>query len=147
MLRPWILLGLLSYLLGCPPADDDDSAAPQDDDDSTDEVRDPTWTTVSALIGFRCGCHDAAQRAGGMYDLTRPDVAYAVLVDRPSDDVPGMDRIEPGDPEASYLVAKIEGRQQQVGGRGDRMPPTGFPLPDDDIDLIRDWVTAGALDD
>src|SRR5262245_14004887 len=36
--------------------------------------------------------------------------SYALLVNFPSMEVPALDRIEPGNPDASYLVQKIEGR-------------------------------------
>jgi len=136
-----LLLALM--LAGCPPANDDDSAA-ADDDDSTEEPREPTWENVFALVSFRCACHSVEEQDGGFYDLTDPDTAWDALVNVPSEDLPSMDRVEPGDPDASYVVAKIEDRQDAVGGRGDRMPPTGFALPADDITLIRDWITGGA---
>ena len=37
-------------------------------------------------------------------------------------------------------------RQFEVGGAGDRMPPTGFALPEDDVELIREWIAEGALE-
>lgn len=80
-----------------------------------------------------------------MFDLTDEDGAWNALVGVPSQDVPSMARIEPGDAENSYLVRKIEDRHRSVGGAGDRMPPTGFALPADDISMIREWIDDGAL--
>ena len=45
----------------------------------------------------------------------------------------------PGDPENSLLAHKILGTQEE----GTIMPPTG-PLPDDEIQVILDWIAAGA---
>lgn len=132
----------LALLVACVPPEGPDD--PVDDDDTAEEIEEPRgWEGVSALIEVRCGCHDAFERAGGMWDLTE-DGAYDVLVGVPSNDVPTMARVEPGDPEASYLYLKINDRQGEVGGFGDRMPPTGFALPDDDIALIREWIEDGA---
>ena len=83
-------------------------------------------------------CHAGATAPVGMR-LTA-DVSYAMIVNVPSVEVPGLRRIQPGDPNASYLVQKIEGRAA-IGGR---MPLNGTPLPQATIDVIRQWVAAGA---
>ncbi len=57
-----------------------------------------------------------------------------------------LDRIEPGNPDQSYLVHKIEGTQSQVGGGGGRMPLGGSALSATEIATIRSWIAAGALD-
>lgn len=138
-----LALGVL--LVGCTPANDDDSAAlVDDDDDATEEVLDPTWGNVFDLLSFRCGCHDADQREGDLYDLTDPGSAWSALVDVPSNALPTMDRIEPGDSEASYLFLKISDRHRAAGGDGNRMPPTGFALTAAKITLVRDWIDGGA---
>ena len=49
--------------------------------------------------------------------------------------------MEPGNPDDSYLVQKIEGTAA-VGGR---MPLGGQPLSADTIAAIRQWITDGAL--
>ena len=51
--------------------------------------------------------------------------------------------MEPGDPENSYLVHKIEGR---AGITGTIMPPGGDPLTAEEIEAIRQWITDGAWD-
>ena len=137
---------LLALLLGaCVPPVDEPGAPPVDDDDSTEPVEEPRgWEGVFALISFRCGCHDAMERAGEMWDLTEEDSAWDALVSTPSNDVPGVNRIEPGDPDASYLYLKVLSRQGEVGGFGSRMPPTGFALSDGDVALIREWIRDGA---
>jgi hypothetical protein len=52
-------------------------------------------------------------------------------------------RVVAGDPDASYLVRKIE---DAVGIQGTAMPP-GNPLSADQVQLVRDWIAAGALND
>ncbi len=131
-------------LAACVPPEEP-GEPPTDDDDTTAEIEEPRgWEGVYALISFRCGCHDAVQRAGGLWDLTDEDSAWDALVSTPSSDVPAFNRIQPGDPDASYLFLKITSRQAEVGGSGARMPPTGFALPDDDVELIEEWIIEGA---
>jgi hypothetical protein len=50
--------------------------------------------------------------------------------------------IKPGDPDNSYLVRKVQG---SAGISGVRMPDLRTPLTQAQIDAIRSWVTAGAL--
>ncbi len=83
-------------------------------------------------------CHIGAGAPRGL----RLDAAnsYALLVNVASIEVPALLRVNPGNPDASYLVQKIEGNAA-VGGR---MPLGGQPLPQDRIDLVRRWISAGA---
>ena len=66
--------------------------------------------------------------------------SYAMLVGVASVEVPGLLRVEPGLPDRSYLVRKVEG-SASVGGR---MPLGGPSLPQSSIDLIRSWIAGGA---
>ena len=52
-----------------------------------------------------------------------------------------LDRVEPGDPDNSYLIRKLEGGP---GISGDRMPQNGPFLPQATIDMIRQWIASGA---
>jgi hypothetical protein len=51
--------------------------------------------------------------------------------------------VKPGSPEESYLLHKLLGSQAQAGGSGARMP-TGSSLPQTQISLIQQWISAGA---
>jgi hypothetical protein len=84
-------------------------------------------------------CHAGATAPLGL----RLDSAnsYALLVGVPSGEVPALQRVEPGDPNNSYLIQKLEG----TAAEGRRMPLNGAPLPQADIDVIRQWITDGAL--
>ena len=68
---------------------------------------------------------------------------YARLVDVASTAKDGAVLVVPGDPEGSYLVQKLEGA---AGIEGDKMPQNG-ELEADRLQLIEDWIAAGALDD
>jgi hypothetical protein len=59
----------------------------------------------------------------------------------PSGEVPSLQRVEPGDPNNSYLIQKLEG----TAAEGRRMPLNGTPLSQADINVIRQWITEGAL--
>ena len=83
-------------------------------------------------------CHAGAGAPQGL----RLDAAnsYANLVNVASHEVPSLKRVEPGDPDNSYLVQKVEGTAA-VGGR---MPLGRAPLTAQQIALIRQWISEGA---
>jgi hypothetical protein len=96
-------------------------------------------TEIQPIFDSRCtSCHSGASAPQGL----RLDASnsYANLVDVPSNEVPSLLRVEPGDPENSYLVQKIEGTAD-VGGQ---MPLGGPPLNATMIALIRQWIGEGA---
>jgi hypothetical protein len=67
--------------------------------------------------------------------------AYAMLVNAPSVEVPSLMRVQPGNPDSSYLIQKLEGTAA-VGGQ---MPLGQPPLPAATIAVIRQWIANGAL--
>jgi hypothetical protein len=87
---------------------------------------------------FCVTCHAGASAPLGL--RLEEGVAYAALVNAPSSQVPSRLRVQPGSPDSSYLVHKIEGRS----AAGVRMPLGGAPLPQASIDLIRQWIQDGA---
>jgi CHRD domain/Bacterial Ig domain len=98
----------------------------------------------SSVFGPLCsGCHTGPTGGtlpGGM-NLTSAANSYAALVGVPSIQVPAMDRVEPGDPDNSYLIRKLEGGP---GITGTRMPQGGPFLNQAEIDEIRSWIAEGA---
>jgi hypothetical protein len=92
------------------------------------------------IFNARCiGCHSGANAPQGL----RLDAgnSYAQLVNVASAEVPALLRVNPGNPNSSYLVQKIEG----TATVGVRMPASGPPyLSQDRLDLVRRWITAGA---
>ncbi len=91
------------------------------------------------MLEARCdGCHSGADADAGL-DLSAGS-AWASLVGAASTEAPGRTRVVPGDPDASYLVAKLEGTA------GDQMPLGGAALPAATIATVRAWISAGAPD-
>ena len=91
---------------------------------------------------FQASCSGSTCHAGG--GLTQPHLDdYEAVVDQASS-VEGLDYIEPGDPDASYLYAKVTGAQAAVGGGGSDMPLSADPLSDDDLATLSTWITDGA---
>ena len=85
------------------------------------------------------GCHVGAAAPQGL----RLDAAssFALLVGVPSNQVPALLRVDPGSPDNSYLIHKLEGTAA-VGGR---MPLNGPPFLDQTtVDVIRLWISNGA---
>jgi hypothetical protein len=66
--------------------------------------------------------------------------AYANLVGVPSNEVPALLRVSPGDPADSYIIQKLEGH----AAVGARMPFGGPYLDDATIAVISQWITNGA---
>ncbi len=87
----------------------------------------------------KAGCHVAAVGAGGM--VLEAGQSYGQIVDRRALGSP-LDRVEPGDPERSYLLKKVRGDADITGVR---MPFDGPPfLSQEQIDGIAGWIRAGA---
>ena len=87
-------------------------------------------------------CHNAVGSFFNGLDL-RSTVSYANLVGRPSRGNPSATRVIPGDPENSYLVRKLEGRDIV----GAQMPLTPPYLTFGQIQVIRRWIELGAAND
>jgi mono/diheme cytochrome c family protein len=108
-------------------------------------VVDPVATGVDYVTQiqpvFNNNCTECHAGGGAPHGL-RLDAAnsYANIVDVPSDEVPSLKRVDPGDPDNSYLVQKVEGTAA-VGGR---MPLNRTPLSAATIALIRQWISEGA---
>ncbi|MDH3739456.1 MAG: CHRD domain-containing protein, partial [Alphaproteobacteria bacterium] len=89
------------------------------------------------------GCHDGGGAGGlpGSMDLSTGN-SRSNLVNVMSEQV-AFNRVTPGDPDNSYLIDKLEGNQ--AAGTL-RMPQGGPFLDQPTIDMIRQWITEGALD-
>ena len=106
----------------------------------TPVMLEPNLPSIQALVFTptcaTAGCHSGGMPAGTL-DLTDGN-SYASLVDVPSAGS-ALDRVEPGLPDDSYLIEKLETVGVGV------MPPTGN-LPQADINVIRLWITNGAAE-
>lgn len=106
-----------------------------------------TFTRIQAEIFTpncaKAGCHDAASASGGQ--VLAAGVSYGQIVNVRSTENSTLDRIEPGDPERSYMVKKLRGDPDIVGGRMPLDRPGG--LSQEQIDGLIAWVRAGAPND
>ena len=125
--------------LVCQPAD---GATACDGVASTfDEIQKLIFTPTSCA---RSTCHDVQQEP---HDLSlAPGEAYANLVGvvahNPVAAAAGTLRVAPADPAHSFLVQKLRGLL--APGEGARMPYGLKPLPAAAIELVEEWIAAGA---
>jgi hypothetical protein len=126
-----------------------DATSPSGDRDagdatSADGGSEVSFGPVAELVRQKCaraGCH-AGSSASGVGNFKVPDsnasdeVIARALRDQPLEGEDGK-VVVPGDPQKSGLYLYIT---------GDRMPlmPIGGTLPDDQIELVRRWIAAGA---
>lgn len=83
-------------------------------------------------------CHSGAAAPEGL--MLDAQHSYSLLVNVPSTEVPSILRVDPGNPNNSYIIQKLEGHAA-VGGQ----MPLGQPaLPSTTIDFIAQWITDGA---
>ncbi|WP_246605124.1 hypothetical protein [Aquisediminimonas sediminicola] len=87
-------------------------------------------------------CHLTGSEAGQM--ALTPDKAWESLVNVASIEATDKKRVVPGNPDASYLVMKLEGKHLENGGSGARMPFAAPPLPLEEVAKIREWIAKGA---
>jgi len=98
------------------------------------------------IFGPTCsvpGCHSGPTSntlPSGM-NLTSTANSFAALVNVASLQVGNLNRVTPGDPDNSYIVQKLEG----TAAAGGRMPQGGPFLDQATIDMVRQWITDGAL--
>ncbi len=100
-------------------------------------------TQIQPIWNASCNsvmCHDATIPAGGL-DLTATR-SHAQLVGVTSADCPATKRVAPGDPDASYLMHKLQGSGPCYVGS--RMPKGAAALTADKLQLVRDWIFNGA---
>ena len=107
----------------------------------------PTWSaSVWPLLQANCGgCHVSPAPSGGL-DLVQ-EGAYTRILGLSSQQ-PSLRLIEPGDPDASYLWMKLTDADGISGSQMPFDPSTGpRPLTDEELSIINQWITAGALQD
>jgi hypothetical protein len=105
-------------------------------------------TVLSVDTESRCNfCHSmpASQVSNGTFHTGKDaSETYASILDRisTSSACGGRELIVPGAPEESLLFLKISGQPPC----GNRMPLGGKALSDEQVQMIRSWIAAGAED-
>lgn len=102
---------------------------------------------IESIFSRKCalgGCHGTSNPAMGF--VLAQGVSWSQLVCVRSLGAPQLNRVERGDVARSYLVHKLAGTYMDVGGTGRRMPLGQEPLTPLEMELIADWITAGAAD-
>lgn len=85
-------------------------------------------------------CHSASAPSEGL-NLEAPTHAKLVNVKARAAGATDLTLVVPGKPDASYLYQKLAQTQPKVGAQ---MPNNGDPLSPERLNLVRDWIAAGA---
>lgn len=142
------VLAVTVSLAGCPSGSGeglDENGRPLGENTGGATGLEPTLVSIQANI-FTPDCALSGCHSGGSAPLgLRLDEgnSFASLVNIASQEVPGLFRVQPFDPDNSYLVQKLDG----TAAVGARMPLNGIPLDPSEIAVIREWIANGALDD
>ncbi len=109
-------------------------------------IQQEIFNTTDSSGRLACiGCHTDNGRtpAGGLILLEGR--SYQALVSQPSRFKAGAIFVVPGDPDASYLIHKLEGAADIAGSRMPR--GTGPFLTTGQMQIIRRWIELGAKND
>ena len=122
---------------GSPGPNGGDIALPEGD-----PVLDDVVTLILAPSCATSGCHEPT---GAFPDLWTSGGLRSRLLGPPIQS-PGMNLVEPGNVDASYLLVKSRSNFSSLGvGGGAVMPPPGYtPLSGNQIRLFEDWILSGA---
>jgi len=114
---------------------------------------DSTFPQIQATIfNTGCldlGCHNTTDRAG--LQVLEAGSAYADLVgvtpSYPTEAAQSLQRVDPGNPDNSFLLIKLTLPGVFDVDFGSRMPLSQPPLSAEQIERIRAWILRGALPD
>lgn len=97
---------------------------------------------VAPVLNHHCVmCHMVGTELGGLSLYPDP---RANLVGMQSTQT-GLNLVEAGKPQQSYLLLKMLGQHTSVGGTGLAMP-WQYALPPGEVELVRLWIAQGAQD-
>ncbi len=141
----WIAMVMALTAVGCSSDDSTDMVTP-----TPTPVVPATFTNVQMYVltpsCTNVKCHDAT--ASGSLDL-REGNSYSALVNvpavQPAAASRGKIRVIPKDPINSFLIQKLDGTMGS--DEGDPMPRKEASLVQSKIELIRQWIKKGALND
>ena len=88
----------------------------------------------------KAGCHAASAASGGM--VLEAGRAYGEIVNHPSSEQSTLNRIQPGDPDRSYMIKKLRGDPDITGSQMPQDNPGSLPRAQ--LDGLIAWVRAGA---
>jgi hypothetical protein len=114
-----------------------DMVAPPPDAPTLTELQTTIFSPQCGVVG----CHGPPAPEQGM-NLTAGNT-YAFTVGVNSTELSGYKRVAPGNAADSYLYMKITGDPRIVGVR---MPFGAAMLTPDELEAVRQWIEAGALD-
>jgi len=98
---------------------------------------------VQSLFDNNCVfCHMTGAASGSLN--LEPGASYENLVGVKSSQS-DLNRVEANEPEKSYLLHKLQGTHLEAGGSGSQMPLAGTPFNEDQLQIIRQWILEGAL--
>lgn len=102
-----------------------------------------SFGSIEQLLAARCavpGCHgDTGTQSAGL--VLSASVAYRNIVNVPSTQDSTRKLVNPGLPDLSYLLCKVDSACSQIVGSH---MPLGAPLSAADIATIRNWILDGA---
>jgi hypothetical protein len=139
-MRSIVLAMHMTLLVGCAGSGEglDENGRPVEQDDGSELSANFDSIQANVLTPLCTTCHSGAAAPLGL--RLDEGASYALLVNAPSTEVPSLLRVNPGNPDSSYLIQKLEG----TAAVGARMPLGGSPLPPETIGVIRQWIVEGA---
>ena len=96
-------------------------------------------TQIFTPVCAKAGCHAAGSSPSGL--VLEAGQSYGYLVGRAAAENCALYRVEPGNPDRSYIILKLRGDPSITG---ERMPLGGPYLTSDQIEGIAAWIRAGA---
>ncbi len=142
-----LLLPLLAACTGTPKDDDTGAEADADTDADTDTDTDTDVSfenDVWPMLEADCaGCHSDDSWHPGFL-LSDSATAYTSLLTDTVDN-PGSygNYVVAGDVDASLLIDKLEASPAYGG---DQMPKDGTAWSAEEVQVVKDWITQGAID-
>lgn len=117
----------------------DSSLGPTDEDENGESGPVTLARLAAEIFTPRCatsGCHAGAAPSAA---LSLEADRLAEMIGAKSHQEEGALLIDPGNPDESYIIRKVKGT-----GSGKQMPIGMDPLTPEEIQMIVDWVAAGA---
>lgn len=145
MMKKIFIFLLLSGITACGAGSGEglnEQGLPITDDNGNEPTPEVTLAQIQEeIFGAICAaCHTGANAPRGLR-LDSADNAYAYLVNQAADEAPELMRVNPGNPDDSYIIRKLEGATDIVGAQ---MPLGGPYLTQEQINKVRAWITNGA---